>query len=99
MTPAADRVPDLPEQDARWRMAGDRIENLLQACAAGGSVALDRAEQLVREVTDLYGAALARMLRIAESTDPTVADAVAADDLVASLLLVHGLHPLSLIHI
>ena len=93
MTPAADPVPDLPEQDARWRTAGDRIENLLQACAAGGSVALDRAEQLVREVTDLYGAALARMLQIAASTDPAVADAVAADDLVASLLLVHGLHP------
>lgn len=93
MTPAAEPIPDLPEQDARWRTAGDRIQNLLQACAAGGSVALDRAEQLVREVTDLYGAALARMLQISASADPAVAEAVAADDLVASLLLVHGLHP------
>ncbi|WP_454789693.1 NifU family protein [Mycolicibacterium lutetiense] len=93
MTPAAEPVPDIPEQDTRWRTAGDRIENLLQACAAGGSVALDRAERLVREVTDLYGAGLARMLQIAKSADPTLADAAAADDLVASLLLVHGLHP------
>lgn len=93
MTPAAESVPDLPEEDTRWRTAGDRIEDLLQACGAGGSVALDRAEQLVREVTDLYGAALARLLRMATDTDPSLAETVAADDLVASLLLVHGLHP------
>lgn len=92
MTPA-EPVPDIPEEDARWRTAGERIENLLQALGTGGSVAQDRAERLVREVTDLYGAGLARMLQIAASADPTVAEAVAADDLVASLLLVHGLHP------
>lgn len=91
MTPAAESLPDLPEEDTRWRAAGDRIETLLDACAAGG--ALERAEQLVRELTDLYGAGLARMLRIATVADPGIAEAMAADDLVASLLLVHGLHP------
>ena len=50
--------PDNPEQDAQWRTAGDRIQNLLDASAAGGAVARERAEQLVREVTDLYGAGL-----------------------------------------
>jgi Fe-S cluster biogenesis protein NfuA/nitrite reductase/ring-hydroxylating ferredoxin subunit len=91
MAPAAEPVPDIPEQDARWRTAGDRIETLLDACAAGGT--LERAEQLVRELTDLYGAGLARVLHIATTADPAMAEAIAADDLVASLLLVHGLHP------
>src|SRR6185312_15891907 len=83
---AADRSVD----DAHWRSAGDRIQTLLDACAAGGPAARDRAEHLVREVSDLYGAALERMLTIA---GPVLADRLAADDLVASLLLVHGLHP------
>ena len=48
--------PDKPQEDAQWRNAGDRIQTLLDASAAGGAVAHERAEQLVREVTDLYGA-------------------------------------------
>ena len=85
--------PDNPEEDAQWRNAGDRIQNLLDASAAGGAVAHERAEQLVREVTDLYGAALERMMAMAVDANPELADAFAADDLIASLLLVHGLHP------
>lgn len=85
--------PNETQDDAQWRMAGDRIQTLLDASAAGGVVARERAEQLVREVTDLYGAGLQRMLRIAADTDPAVVDRFADDDLVASLLLVHGLHP------
>ena len=54
--------PDNPEEDAQWRTAGDRIQNLLDASATGGAVARERAEQLVREVTDLYGAGLERMM-------------------------------------
>jgi Fe-S cluster biogenesis protein NfuA len=85
--------PDNPEPDAQWRTAGDRIQNLLDASAAGGAVAHERAEQLVLEVTDLYGAGLERMLDIAAGAKPELVDAFAADDLIASLLLVHGLHP------
>ena len=85
--------PDKTQDDAQWRTAGDRIQTLLDASAAGGTVARERAEQLVREITDLYGAGLERVLRIATAADPGVADRLAADDLVASLLLVHGLHP------
>ena len=55
--------PDETQDDAQWRTAGDRIQTLLDASAAGGTVARERAEQLVREVTDLYGAGLERMLR------------------------------------
>ncbi len=81
------------QNDAQWRTAGDRIQALLDASAAGGPTAHERAVQLVGEVTDLYGAALERILRIAVSADARMAERLAGDDLVASLLLVHGLHP------
>ncbi|MDH6193490.1 Fe-S cluster biogenesis protein NfuA/nitrite reductase/ring-hydroxylating ferredoxin subunit [Mycobacterium frederiksbergense] len=97
MPPVPTPIPDNPEDDTRWRAAGERIQALLDASAAGGPGALQNAEQLVRELTDLYGAALGRLLRIASDSSPelaqVVSEAVAADDLVASLLLVHGLHP------
>ncbi|MCV7178114.1 NifU family protein [Mycolicibacterium sphagni] len=79
--------------EARWRTAGDRMQTLLEASATGGPVARERAEQLVREVVDLYGAGLARVLQIAAQHDPAVVEHCATDDLVASLMLVHGLHP------
>ena len=88
-----DRGQWLDADDRRWRDAGHRIEVLLDAVSspgAGGAAARARAEQLVGEVVDLYGAALARMLALC---DDTAAARYAADDLVASLLLVHGLHP------
>ncbi|MBP1820856.1 NifU family protein [Mycobacterium sp. OAE908] len=88
-------LPGLPDSqdDAQWRTAGERIQNLLDASSSGGAVARERAELLVREVTDLYGAALMRMMQMALAADPGLANRFAADDLVASLLLVHGLHP------
>jgi Fe-S cluster biogenesis protein NfuA/nitrite reductase/ring-hydroxylating ferredoxin subunit len=90
--------PTLPgltdsQDDAQWRTAGERIQNLLDASSSGGAVARERAEQLVREVTDLYGAVLTRMMGVALAAEPALAERFAADDLVASLLLVHGLHP------
>jgi Fe-S cluster biogenesis protein NfuA/nitrite reductase/ring-hydroxylating ferredoxin subunit len=89
----ADRPEEL-EGDALWRSAGDRIQTLLDATSAGGTVARERAEQLVREVVELYGAGLARIVAtIGDQADPSMLDRLAADDLVASLLLVHGLHP------
>jgi Fe-S cluster biogenesis protein NfuA/nitrite reductase/ring-hydroxylating ferredoxin subunit len=85
--------PDETQDDAQWRSAGDRIQTLLDASAAGGAAARERAEQLVREVTDLYGAGLERMMHMAVAANPELAEAFTGDDLVASLLLVHGLHP------
>src|ERR1700734_996173 len=89
----ADRPEEL-EGDALWRSAGDRIQTLLDATSAGGTVARERAEQLVRGVVELYGAGLARIVAtIGAQADSSMLDRLAADDLVASLLLVHGLHP------
>jgi Fe-S cluster biogenesis protein NfuA/nitrite reductase/ring-hydroxylating ferredoxin subunit len=85
----ADR-PENPENDTQWRTAGDRIQTLLDSCAASGAAAYERAQQLVREVVGLYGAGLERIVR---AGDAGFAERLATDDLVASLLLVHGLHP------
>lgn len=89
----ADR-PDELARDAQWRTAGDRIQALLDATSTGGLAARERAEQLVREVVELYGAGLARIVAlIDDAAVPAMRDRLATDDLVASLLLVHGLHP------
>src|SRR4051794_14537889 len=87
----ADR-PETHGEEAQWRAAGDRIQTLLDSCAAGGTAAYERAQQLVREVVGLYGAGLERIIQLT-GTDPALAERLATDDLVASLLLVHGLHP------
>src|SRR6201998_3173044 len=82
------------ESEGQWRTAGDRIQTLLDSGAAGGAAAYERAQQLVREVVGLYGAGLERIMRLSElSDDPALAERLATDDLGASLLLVHGLHP------
>lgn len=78
------------DSDTHWRNAGDRIQTLLDACAAGGGAARERAEALVGELVELYGAALQR---ITDAIPPASLEALSTDDLVASLLLVHGLHP------
>jgi Fe-S cluster biogenesis protein NfuA len=79
---------------ADLRAVGDRIERLLddlrttadpRACAT--------AEELLRLVTELYGAALARVMELVGGDAPTLAGRLADDELIASLLLVHGLHP------
>ncbi|MBD8505081.1 NifU family protein [Hoyosella sp. G463] len=77
-----------------WRDAGDRIDGLLDAMSASGPIARERAETLVREVVGLYGAGLEQILRvIGEHDGGVILRKIADDDLVASLLLVHGLHP------
>ena len=85
-------------QGKNLRAAGDRIEGLLQEL---GTVADPRirakAEELVRLLMELYGSALARILEIVDDTGSAneIFDRLAADDLVASLLVLHGLHPLN----
>lgn len=79
-----------PATDDEWRAAGDRIQNLIDAAGSGGPRARERAEQLVREVVGLYGEAL---IRVVAAADEGQLRRLTDDDLVASLLLVHGLHP------
>jgi len=44
-------------------------------------------------VTELYGAGLARVVEVAAEHGPELMDELVADELIASLLTVHGLHP------
>jgi Fe-S cluster biogenesis protein NfuA/nitrite reductase/ring-hydroxylating ferredoxin subunit len=93
MAPPTLPGPEDTQDEVQWRTAGDRIQNLLDASSSGGAAQRERAEQLVREVTDLYGAALERVMDVSLAANPDLADRFAADDLIASLLLVHGIHP------
>ncbi|WP_079423681.1 hypothetical protein [Streptomyces katrae] len=73
------------------RQAGARVEEVLDGLAASGDrAACAAAEELVRVLMEFYGAGLARI------TERLGAGALAPlldDDLVASLLTLHGLHP------
>ena len=80
------------------RETGERIDALIEAIAGSPSPLRSRehAEELVRVVTDLYGAGLERLLEIAYDSgrlDDELLTRLVDDDLVSSLLLVHDLHP------
>src|SRR6476469_11009820 len=70
------------------------VEEVLDEFAgAGDDAALERAERLVRSLMGLYAAALGRVLDVAEERDPALVRALADDEVVGSLLVLHDLHP------
>jgi Fe-S cluster biogenesis protein NfuA len=76
------------------RATGERIEQALSELEGRADAQLlNLAEELLRLVSDLYSAGLSRVVEIAHDTSPTLMGALLGDELVASLLLVHGLHP------
>ena len=73
------------------RAVGDRIERLLAELAAEvPAPTFGRIEDVIAMVTQLYGAGLER---IARRIGPEHLERLATDDLVASLLVLHDLHP------
>jgi Fe-S cluster biogenesis protein NfuA/nitrite reductase/ring-hydroxylating ferredoxin subunit len=55
------------------------------------------AEELVRALVDMYGEGLARLLELTAETEASglaLIDTFASDELLSSLFLLHGLHPL-----
>ncbi|MEU9143852.1 hypothetical protein [Streptomyces sp. NPDC048349] len=78
-----------PAVDARE--TGRRVEDVLDRIAAGGDrEACAAAEELVRVLMDFYGAGLARLVGgLGEEPLRPLLD----DELVASLLALHDLHP------
>jgi Fe-S cluster biogenesis protein NfuA len=86
-----------PVPDAcQLRSVGDRIEALLaELRTIPDPRARATAEELVRLLLELYGGGLERMMEIVDDSPlgGELFGRFAADDLVASLLLLHGLHP------
>jgi Fe-S cluster biogenesis protein NfuA len=79
------------EQGRDLRAVGARIEELLARLRAAGDPAVaETAEEVVRLVVELYGAGLERTVELA---GPEVLERLVEDELVASLLVLHGLHP------
>jgi Fe-S cluster biogenesis protein NfuA len=79
------------------RAVGDRIEQALDelhSCADARTANL--AEELLRLVSQLYGAGFARAVELAREHAPGLIATFCEDELLASLLLVEGLHPDSL---
>jgi Fe-S cluster biogenesis protein NfuA len=71
------------------------VEAILdQLAASPDPSARAAAEELVRHLMEMYGEALSRVVTIAESTP--LLEQLERDDLVASLLVLHDLHPRSL---
>lgn len=82
-------------QAKNLRAVSDRIETLLaEVRALGDPRARETAEELVRLLAELYGAGIERMLEIVDEAGAgELFDRFAQDDLVASLMILHGLHP------
>ncbi len=83
-------------QSRNLREVGSRIEHLLDELGSVDPLVQARAEELVRLVVELYGAGLARVVELAGEAGPAGREllaGMAGDELVASLLVLHDLHP------
>ncbi len=87
-----------PSREFQTRLS--RIEELIHTLDnVADGVARSQARELVEALLELQGAALKRLLEIIYDSGPTgqaMIDQLGRDELVSSLLLVHGLHPLDL---
>ncbi|WP_405662592.1 hypothetical protein [Streptomyces sp. NBC_00079] len=73
---------------------GRRVEEVLERLTASGDpAAVAAAEELVRSLMDFYGAGLARILHLLSSAPGEASAGLLGDELVASLLVLHDLHP------
>ncbi|MFJ8111272.1 hypothetical protein [Streptomyces sp. NPDC096132] len=73
---------------------GRRVEEVLERLATSGDpTAAAAAEELVRSLMDFYGAGLARIVELLDPAPGTASAGLLGDELVASLLVLHDLHP------
>lgn len=83
-------MPELPDVNA----AVQRIDALLDGLAETDPESREKAEELIQVLMQLYGAGFGRVVEILRSAKADgLMESLAADKLVASLLLLHGLHP------
>ncbi len=83
----------MDDSEARERVG--RVEALLDEIdALADPAAREKALEVVQALLDLYGEGLGRIVeRVSAGDDGRLAEALAGDELVAHLLLLHGLHP------
>ena len=87
-----DRASDGRTEDVR--AIGDRIEQLYEQLRVSTDPAtFERAEELLRLVTELYGAGLVRVVELVRSEAPELLPVLVDDELLGSLMVVHDLHP------
>src|SRR4051794_2602020 len=90
----------MPQEVQKHNHQAARIETLVQEVAAFPDPrARATAEELVQVLLDMYGEGLARLLEITAETEASglaLIDTFASDELLSSLFLLHGLHPLDI---
>lgn len=88
----------MEEKDFQKRI--QRVEQLVQEIeASADSETRARALELVQSLMDFHGAALERMMELVAETGEAgyaIFDGFAADEMSSSMLLLYGLHPLSI---
>ncbi|QBD82549.1 NifU family protein [Ktedonosporobacter rubrisoli] len=88
------------QQNMQDQPRAERIEALLQEIASLPDSRLQATvEELVQELLAMYGEGLAHILDLmarSRTAGPALVEALAEDELVGSLLLLHGLHPLDI---
>jgi Fe-S cluster biogenesis protein NfuA len=83
-------------RDTDFRHSGERIEQLLEEVRAmAGRPTWQRVDELMRLVVELYGEGLSRIVELLqfEGTVQELRERLLDDELLASLLVLHGLHP------
>ena len=76
------------------REMGARVEDLLGQIRASDPAVAGRAEEVVGLLVDLYGEALTRVVDlVGEAPADGLMEQLVDDPLLASLLVLHGLHP------
>lgn len=90
----------MQEDIQQHQRRAQRIEELIQEIASFPDPrARATTEELIQALLDLYGEGLAHILELtaqAETAGYTLIDAFARDDLLASLFMLHGLHPVDI---
>lgn len=95
--PTADGTAGRGDDDETLLLDSARVAQLLEELErAAGPNTWPRIEEVVQLLVGLYGAGLDRLLRHVEragALDRELEDRLCGDELLASLLLLHGLHP------
>lgn len=90
----------MPHEVQAQHSPAERIEALVQEVAAFADPhARATAEELVQTLLGMYGEGLARLLEItaeSEASGIALIDTFASDELLSSLFLLHGLHPIDI---